>query len=151
MSETTKFKFKDDSVRYVPSKHLHVSNKNLSDELALELLKSSKAYINHFSHYPENWEAMLEEYRGLVNVPLEAMNVPIEGMAASPPPPAETEKPSVDYPSILTKIKGIGANSAKKIGVLHPTVESLLNAAENGEDTGVHKNFNPEIINLLGN
>jgi len=37
------------------------SNSNITDEIAIKILKKNKVYINKFSKFPENWEELITE------------------------------------------------------------------------------------------
>ena len=63
--ETTKivpcdFKLKDNQVIYIRARHMHITNDNLTNELALLLLRISVKNITNFVKYPENWKDMLD-------------------------------------------------------------------------------------------
>ena len=56
----SKFKLKNEDrvVIYVQELHMHVTKGNLTDELAIELLKRNKKNIALFDVYPDNWQEL---------------------------------------------------------------------------------------------
>ncbi len=58
----SKFSLRKDSVIYDNISHSHYSNKNLTDEAALNLLASNPRYVKSFETLPDNWEKMVEEH-----------------------------------------------------------------------------------------
>lgn len=60
------FKFKEGTVLTVSKWHMHISNENLTDELAIKLLRINKKNLSNFAKYPENiaelagWDDKLE-------------------------------------------------------------------------------------------
>ena len=55
------FKMRDNQVIYIRSKHMHITNANLTDELALSLLKMNVKNITNFIKYPQNWRELLDQ------------------------------------------------------------------------------------------
>jgi hypothetical protein len=54
--EKGKYLLKKNTLLTIRGKHINVSNFNLTDKLAIELLKENKSRIKYFERYPENWE-----------------------------------------------------------------------------------------------
>lgn len=49
----------DTSMKGIPGVPMHVSDANLTDDIAIQLLKANKGYIMHFDHKPSNWEEVV--------------------------------------------------------------------------------------------
>lgn len=48
------FKLKEGIVQWIPGLRIHISNNNITDELALKVLKISKSTLKNFAEYPDN-------------------------------------------------------------------------------------------------
>ncbi|NQY30539.1 MAG: hypothetical protein HRT69_13845 [Flavobacteriaceae bacterium] len=58
----SKFKLKESAGNiWLPSKHLHISTHNITDELALMLLESFPVHIKSFETYPNDWKDLIEK------------------------------------------------------------------------------------------
>lgn len=60
---SSKFSLRKDSVIYDSLSHAHYSNKNLTDQAALNLLASNPRYAKSFETLPDGWEQMVEEHK----------------------------------------------------------------------------------------
>ena len=49
-----KFRFKEGTVLTVSKWHMHISNENLTDALAIKILRINKKNLSNFAKYPEN-------------------------------------------------------------------------------------------------
>lgn len=59
---SSKFQLRKDSVIYDNISHAHYSNKNLTDQAALNLLASNPRYAKSFESMPDDWEKMVEDH-----------------------------------------------------------------------------------------
>ena len=65
MKEETKsvhFKLKDNVVLYVHAIGVHITNSNLTDDLAVRILKLNRKNLGHFAVYPQDINRFLENY-----------------------------------------------------------------------------------------
>lgn len=58
-SSNTLFRFFSNVVLYVPKWHEHITNDNLTDSRAIELLRLTQANIKHFEKFPDNWKELV--------------------------------------------------------------------------------------------
>lgn len=56
-----KFLFKDSTTLWIEERQEHLTNANLTDELALDLLRKNKGYAKYFDIIPENWQELIKE------------------------------------------------------------------------------------------
>ena len=55
------FKLKEGLVLYVRTWHKHITNSNLTNQVAIDLLKLNNRNINNFEKYPDNWKELLSD------------------------------------------------------------------------------------------
>ncbi len=58
------FEFKDNYIGQIKFGGKHISNANLTDELALEFLANNPERIKCFKQKPENWEDLVNAFKG---------------------------------------------------------------------------------------
>lgn len=54
------FVFKKNHLIYSTKSHSHFGAANITDEIAINLLRENRAFLQHFEKYPDNWEALVE-------------------------------------------------------------------------------------------
>lgn len=67
MESTSQFQMEKDVVIYDRLSHAHYSNKNITDEAALNLIATNPKYANSFPVKPDGWEQMVKQHKSGLN------------------------------------------------------------------------------------
>ena len=77
--EARKFLFRENTVIWVPDMCAHVTNSNLTDDIALTLLRRNKGYIKYFATFPPDWMSMLAPVKKPAGIaPLQPKSAPAQ-------------------------------------------------------------------------